>query len=284
MTSELFSAELAVPKAGFQWCDAGYVDVDPDFDGDVVRVAGYLLRTDRYLIPADQFPVEDKTYELFTEHPGLFRTFASLRATENEILNFGNKFGWLGFPTIIVDAENLPEREESDDDPIWEEVLEGWHIYQRDGSRPHPEFYGESLGQWTARIGEMRDAIRIWEPLRAKKPNRSNRPERHSSTSDDVAPGWTLLRGVVNFHLRYRGAPQLTDGRSGPQLQFQTSKLLESLWLQFARAVEGDKDYDRCPRCGNYFEIGPSAGRKGKVYCSDACRMAAHRKRKAEQT
>ena len=52
------------------------------------------------------------------------------------------------------------------------------------------------------------------------------------------------------------------------------------MWLQFANAIEGDRDYAQCVECASWFEIAPGSGRPDKRYCSDACRMRAYRKRK----
>jgi hypothetical protein len=51
--------------------------------------------------------------------------------------------------------------------------------------------------------------------------------------------------------------------------------------LQFARAVDGNKDYGQCLTCENRFEISlqETEYRTNRSYCSDACRSMAYRER-----
>ncbi len=59
--------------------------------------------------------------------------------------------------------------------------------------------------------------------------------------------------------------------------------LLDFLWLQFATAIAGGVRYQSCVECGAWFIVAPGRGREDKKFCSDACRMRAYRKRKAER-
>jgi hypothetical protein len=55
--------------------------------------------------------------------------------------------------------------------------------------------------------------------------------------------------------------------------------LLSALWLQFARAVDGNRTYKRCERvgCSEWFELTPSVSRSDRQYCSDSCKAKAWR-------
>ena len=282
MPDERFSGQLHVPVTGFEWGDAGYVEVEPDVDTG--EIAEYRPTRDRYLFVPDRVPFEVRSYELFTEHPGLFRTFANLRVTENEILSFANQFGWLGVPTTIANAENLPERDEDDDDYSWEHRAQKWWLQQIDKSVPYPFYEGESLTVWTASIRNMRNALQSWEKLKAGEPLGPNRARTRGGVRHGYVSDWKELIHMVNHFLRYKSAPQLKKSSAGAQLTFETSVLIESLWLQFANAIEGNKEFQRCKHCHSYFEIGAGAGRKGKAYCTDACKSAAWRSRKEQKT
>lgn len=76
-------------------------------------------------------------------------------------------------------------------------------------------------------------------------------------------------------------APQFELGVEGtPVLRFSPVNLSSALFLQFAHSVSGNKNFRACEACSNWIEVTPGAGRPEKLYCSDACRMRAYRKRK----
>jgi len=52
------------------------------------------------------------------------------------------------------------------------------------------------------------------------------------------------------------------------------------LWLDLASTLIGDYVTARCEWCGDWFTMTPSSARRNKRYCSDKCRVAAHRARK----
>ena len=58
--------------------------------------------------------------------------------------------------------------------------------------------------------------------------------------------------------------------------------LAGALWLQFISAVEEDKKYKQCDRCGLWFYVRKKASIDGTRYCSDSCRVLAARARKGE--
>jgi hypothetical protein len=64
---------------------------------------------------------------------------------------------------------------------------------------------------------------------------------------------------------------------------FEPDSLLSAAWLQFAVAIDGDKEHRQCQRqaCGKWFELSPEVNRADKLFCSDVCRMRAYRQRQA---
>jgi hypothetical protein len=82
------------------------------------------------------------------------------------------------------------------------------------------------------------------------------------------------LQGVVESRM-------VRDERQGrPRLCHVPRTLPGAVWLQFAEAVSDDKDHKRCGECGKWFEVSLRAARTHRVYCSDACKLKAHRERK----
>jgi hypothetical protein len=92
-----------------------------------------------------------------------------------------------------------------------------------------------------------------------------------------------ILQDLTNSWLSRACSPALlaepNDGSF--QLKMIPHDLIGFMWVQFAEAVAGGKEFRQCASCARWMEIAPGQGRPEKVYCSDACRMRAYRKRKA---
>lgn len=81
-------------------------------------------------------------------------------------------------------------------------------------------------------------------------------------------------------HLQLRFRPS-ADRQSPPSLAITPQDLENALWLQFAQAVTGDVQLQKCRICPTWFTYGVGSGRrKSAQYCTDRCRKAAHRQRK----
>ncbi len=59
--------------------------------------------------------------------------------------------------------------------------------------------------------------------------------------------------------------------------------LLEAMWVQFGQAIEYNKSFCQCRQCGTWFDRTPKAARVDKVFCTEACKAKAYRKRLAAQ-
>ncbi len=134
-------------------------------------------------------------------------------------------------------------------------------------------------------IGELRDAIRVWEQCR----------ELQTINSDgSIEKRWEMLQRMVSRNIRrMQYTPMLLwerTPRRQPRLRFRSvpKTLLAALWVQFAMAVEGDRQYHQCDQCGLWFEVagerrvGANEKREGAKFCSNACRFRAYRHRQNE--
>ena len=313
MASDIFYGDATVPESGYSWTDGGVVDFDVSFSKDgYVDGAGFDASSGRYLIPIkERGPV--RKYDPLQEYSGLFRDFGDLEITEPAILGFTNRYGWLGCPERFVKKEVYAHLVE---DPL--EDLDAQEIEDIDALLGSSGSHGESLTVWRKEIGLMRQAVALWQSLRrndiealgraismgdhgitydprplgvGENPNGAfASPDENDrlrfgdvSGNDPRPPALICLRQIVERRLSSIGAPSLRWTEDLLAIRFRPTGLLSTLWLQFARAIEGNKEYERCKHCLRYFEIGPTAGRKGKAYCSDACRSAAYRLRKSEK-
>ena len=67
-----------------------------------------------------------------------------------------------------------------------------------------------------------------------------------------------------------------------PILALGPHDLIYGLWLQLAQTVTSNTKLRRCAWCSTWFSFGTGTGRrKSAHYCSDKCRKAAFRHRKA---
>ena len=101
---------------------------------------------------------------------------------------------------------------------------------------------------------------------------------------DVLAPAHFYVQRAVSFAMEELVDVKLlwdSEDERG-RLHLVPTSLLGALWLQFAQAITGNKDYRRCARCNTWFELSPEASRTNKLYCSDACKMKSYRDRQAE--
>jgi hypothetical protein len=234
-----------------------------------------------------------KWYEPFQTETALFRTFAATEPTEEGILAFANRYGRLSGSTYVC-CEPA--------DPDW----------------PEPRLWGEPISQWRRHIARMKQAVEFWDLARQgdtaglsryiwweKSPDGANHcfcwegegEEKHRieigllnflSRLEQVQPGgliiptYFLLNEIINPELTNAVAPQLSyaphQGRE--ELSLCPQSLLGALWLQFAQAIAGNRDYRACRECGKWFEVSLEGARKSRLFCTDACKSKSYRGRK----
>lgn len=59
--------------------------------------------------------------------------------------------------------------------------------------------------------------------------------------------------------------------------------LLGAIWYQVARYLSENPEARRCANCGQWFEVSLKARRTNTKFCSNSCRVARHRRNKAER-
>ena len=188
MSLELFTAELAVPKAGYEWCDAGGVGITEqhqhvgyDDNGEEVWEAFPVAEVDvdYYLAPKGRGDIPARKFDPFKEHTGMFREFANLAASEAAILKFANRYGWLGTPYTVVKASELPAADAPHDE-LWA-MAKNW---PPDGL---PAFSAESMSAWSLGISKMKEAVSLWDELRAEQRETKTHGFRQPRADDEIA-------------------------------------------------------------------------------------------------
>jgi hypothetical protein len=102
--------------------------------------------------------------------------------------------------------------------------------------------------------------------------------------NDPVQPSLFYVQQVINQHVAASvEARVLWNAKlKAMTLHFVPRDLLGGLWLQFALAFTGNKRFEKCPNCGEWFEVSREAARESRQYCSDTCRTTTHQKRKED--
>ena len=194
--------------------------------------------------------LDDQTYSLFEYHTGLFRAFAELDSPE-VILSFANQFGPLGADASISIVDVVPEEP-------WKMGLD--------------LFWAEPLAVWLNEVTAMSEAIALWDALH------EHGAGAHADSSQAAELGILMASGIED-----RIDIGLSIDDDGFHTVLHPKGLIGALWLQLHLAVEGDVDFHRCAECRTWFEVSAARGRPDKLYCSDACRMRAYRKRKSRR-
>jgi hypothetical protein len=125
----------------------------------------------------------------------------------------------------------------------------------------------ETVDQWRYNITQMRKAISKWEHVREEN------PAAFAKTYKRLCPC-----PENNFkHLLHEEPPGTL------KWYFEPENLLAAMWFQFSGAIDGATSFTTCAECSVLFDTVPGSNRPDKIYCSDACRMRAYRKRKARK-
>ncbi|MFZ5768638.1 MAG: hypothetical protein ACOY3F_08080 [Bacillota bacterium] len=236
-------------------------------------------------------------YQPLRMFTGLFRTFADTPPTKEGILRFANKYGHLFElqDAVVVEHEGRKAVASAEALSLWQQqiwdmrlAVELWDAVQaRDiaalsrrltwtkGPGGMGVLYDTHL---TGDSGEPRYTEWIAAP--------NIHPERLElfAPGDLVMPALYRVQRVVNEHLKGQVSPRLLwdEHRSRLGLHIVPQSLIGALWLQFAHAITGRKAYRRCEECGTWFEVSPRVARTNRIYCSNACRTRAYRRRKVQ--
>ena len=262
---------------------------------DLTAARWYRLRSHPSIVeawPADRESTEPEPFligEVDAEAPydalaagdsALFLTFQSRVQDADSALAFAREFGFLGVP--ITERVRLAD---------------GWTYV-----------VGDRLAAWLDEADALRRAVALWRAIRrndrramlddphvaaiSRPLNTLSRstPLHLSAVPDPDVRRHALFTLQILVNRGLRAPIDRHDARVGPELRVEGDALAfrvigrtlsGDMWLQLALAVGGDKRFRQCPQDGGWWELHPDIARTNKVYCSDACKQAAYRERKA---
>jgi hypothetical protein len=322
MASDVFSFLWRAPEDGYRWMQVR-VFVNDAGDSPGAFTHGSRLEdkpewvlTDGIAFGQTCFFKQYSPLKLFT---GLFRTFAGLPwESQDAILAFANEYGHLGIGRPLdVTAKDDPQRLLG----VWGETWQDWAkeidamrravaiwdmVEARDEAglsqsirweaggekKVHPNYPPVQVAQ-----GWRYDSHPALPPVYLDRrgvppfpaPGRLQQmilPVPGLFRADDViTPASFMVQRWINEHLKEHAAPSVVYDLDLQKrvIQIIPDSLLSAMWLQFAQAVEGNKDYRSCKECGRWFELSSRQAdhrTKRREFCSDPCKSRDYRKRK----
>jgi hypothetical protein len=246
---------------------------------------------------------DEGRYQPLVEQPGLFRAFSEVPPTPEGVIEFANAFGSLWPNSSFV--ENDP------DDPGKQLVLTGTSL---EFVRAEIQSMHEAVSMWAmVQAQDVKGLSRCIRRYSAADPEPGAvvfHPEHLPGStalgpprvicSPTTAPDWyykcvsgdvdfparLLIGQLIRSRLLWQEAVRLQmkwdDHSMASVFRIEPTDLRYALWLQFAEAVCGEKEFRCCPICHTWFELGEGKTRKSKQFCSVGCRTKAYRDRREE--
>ncbi len=281
-----------VPKKGFSIVDGFTAEIGDQDDGLSIEIQPHSI-----LVPKTSEMKKTKPLD----HGGLFRTFATTETTPEGVLLFAKKYGFLGTHQTGIHFE---EGDASYALTAFMESGRDGEALEKALTEKPSDAFGEPVQDWFILIRQMRRILRLFDNLEdfAPKcvrwkgykevwfdiPDLDNtliasdevNPELLSELrpGDPIGPAMVWLLSYINAEIK-KTTPKLSIIGGRPQTYISPSSLLEAMWLQFSIAITEEKQHRACEHCGDYFEIGTGRGQKTKKFCSESCRVMAHRKK-----
>jgi len=271
-----------------------------DHEAAGAEVRPQLFLTDGLPLTAGSFRA--RHYQPLHLHSSLFRTFAETVPTREGILAFADEYGPLGVGVPIElpppGTSGIQTFGTGEPLSVWVgeilafcQALTLWDM-AREGDVAGLSRYIRWVGPDAVAYDSDPDRDpgappagpllheQRWLATREIRPDVLER----FRPGDLIQPALYQVQGVVNVHLGQRISPRLLANPQYTQLglYFMPGSLIGALWLQFAQAIDGNKDYRRCRECQKWFELTPEVARTNRRFCSNACRSKAYRKRQAE--
>lgn len=278
------------------WChvpEFGFAARDLDPSGENENLGSYLIA---------QPGGSAKAYRPLDES-GLFKELAATGVSVEAIESFASRYGLLGGNYTKLIRLPIPDQRNAFFDIPGESVadwrtaiselrdtVQFWQALQAGDEAVlrrrivwrglEPDAYG---GPRVAHETDSNGSVRAFEIASANHPELLARFE----PGELIGPGWYALQRLVNWQLRHHGAfPQLFMSdrpawRTDPmRMRFVPRSLISAIWIQFAKAIEGNRAFAQCAQCGRWFEVAAEARADAK-FCKNACRFKAYRRRQS---
>jgi hypothetical protein len=254
-----------------EWIDTQSIPMDGPKKSGTFLVAAGDAAGDFYK------PLENAT--------GLFKNFGLLKLKKSAIQKFADKYGMLGIwkPVAGKQVARGKIMTSGEDHELWlEEVdrmrsaLELWDaiVAYRNGSKSDLR----KLIEWRDRSSVLYQKGESWAwiatPHEPEVLEKLQYPEL-------VQPALRHLQRLLNENLkRHQSLAQLLWSQTELRIFVRPTSLIAAMWLQFALAIDGDRQYRTCMECGRWFEVGGPNKRSDAETCDVTCRKRRQNKRR----
>ncbi len=278
MNLEGLSVPVLIPAEGFRWICRDNNDhwraAEPPADWSEADYSAVSLLEDeppepelstRFYLAASVDEIlrahsEQKTNlgHLVTE-PDLYLQFASEKGEPQRLKELVNKFGLLDGSLEGKSQSLTVKRSKSVD------LEEAFSFHHTPGDLLH--FRADRADEWLKIFALVRSMIDEWTKLREARDFVSMRSV--------LKDGYNYaLSGSLTYQLN------LNDQTGEAQSRIICSSLRNYIDVQWGMSIAANVLHRHCAECPNWFSVHPSTSRPEKLYCSNACRMRAYRKRK----
>ncbi len=278
--------QQSVSTDGYEWISGDQWNVFHGRRSEKLKAPRWIFR-DPWNPSGDQTPrlllrhkrpvskVHSRLISPTDEDSSLFRNFASMEPTPEQILEFANRYG------VLWDAmPGEPFHEWEYEVRTMRFLIEVWDAVEANRSREIAKhFPTDKAGKV---VYPFEASIMGYRPF----PSTELPPERlmafciGSSSGKPLSVARRYVIDAINHRLRAIGVRSELERVDVPiRIKIVPIHLLGALWLQFALSISERKEYQRCEACRVYFELAPDVGRADKRYCDNACRNRSLRRR-----
>jgi hypothetical protein len=307
MSADVYRFTWTIAKEGYSW-----VREPPRLaNGGQGKKSEWMLKGEESM---DATYMAVRAYAPLTEFPGLYRTFSAVPFEDRDaILAFVNKYGLLGInrfalagdstsqPELVHSVEKEKYQDWARKIELMRQAVEIWDLFTAGDTEKLSQYIQWSQVSITpindegGRIKGYTGTNWCYSSHRDYPPNKKGWPGEEFriiepvldlfSPDDVLMPAYFLVQRWINENLAGRVTPRLLydPNRRKPVMQIIPKNLLSAMWLQFARTIDGNKEFRACKECGRWFEIShkQADGRtRRREFCSDPCKSKDYRKRR----
>jgi hypothetical protein len=233
-----------------------------------------------------------REYDPLQDEPALFLTLAETKGDRDSVLTFVNKYGRLNLgpdPWIeLARAQRVINTLEDYQSALgWlRQRVTIWRHAVAGEVEPLREYISWQRGRLVLRGLLDRSSQPVTEagpPPGSEKWHQQLSQEISDRLVEDDVIGAAYSFVTREISLQLLGArPSLIylPAERRVSFSFGIYTLWGAMMLQFAEAIAGQHDYQRCAVCSRWFELAPGVNRSDRTTCSDSCRQKRQKQRR----
>jgi hypothetical protein len=235
-------------------------------------------------------PVEP--YHPLESPVALYLELANCAPTVGGVLAFANRYGYLGLHRDSGGPCKAETVAEWALEIAWlREAVEVWGLWKKkdvEKLRARVRREGDVV-QYRAPPGVLEalgsstreDAVHDDRHENAASGTTASAKRKRIPEADVLSMALLILHQLVNRRLAASGTFKMFEAANGKRsgVAYVPNSLLGAIYLRFALAVSSRTRTRKCNTCGRHFELAPGKARADRIFCSDACKSKAYRRR-----